>query len=55
MNSIDHGQELKNWCRFHWSNTLSKGMKNYNAPTYHDCCLCFSKRDFAKKAGHPEL
>ena len=30
-------------------------MKNYNAPTYHDCCLCFSKRGFAKKAGHPEL
>ena len=30
-------------------------MKNFNAPTYHDCCLCFSKRGFAKKAGHPEL
>ena len=55
LNSADHAQELKNWCRFHWSNTLTKGMKNYNAPTYHDCCLCFSKRGFAKKAGHPEL
>ena len=55
VNSADHAQELKSWCRFHWTNTLSKGMKNYNAPTYHDCCFCFSKRGFAKKAGHPQL
>ena len=53
--SREDAQELKNWCRFHWADTLSKAMRNCNSPIYHDCCLSFSKKGFAKKSGHPEL
>ena len=55
LNSEDDAKELKNWCRLHWMYTLSKGIRSYNAPTYHDCCMSFSRKGFVKKISHPPL
>jgi hypothetical protein len=51
----DHVQELKNWCNFHWNETLCKGIAACNAPTYHDCCICFCKKRYGGKNTHPPL
>ena len=51
----DDIKELKNWCRLHWLYTLSKGISSFNAPTYHDCCLSFSRKGFVKKISHPAI
>ena len=51
----DDVQDLKNWCKFHWKETFSKGIASCNAPTYHDCCLCFCKKHYGGKTSHPPL
>lgn len=51
----EHVQELKDWCKVHWENTICKGVESYNAPTYHDCCISFSKRNFTGKRTHLPL
>ena len=53
--SEDDEQDLKNWCNFHFSETFRKGMDGYNAATYHDCCMCFSKKGYVKRHSHPPL
>ena len=53
--SDDDAQELKTWCRLHWLHTLSKGILNSNAPTYHDCCISFSRKGYVKRLSHPPL
>ena len=53
--SREHDQELKTWCSFHWQDTFSRAVKSRNAPTYHDCCVCFSRRGFVKNVSHPKL
>src|SRR5690348_13652326 len=55
FNNNAHYQELKTWCRIHWSNTIKKSMDNFNPAIFHDCCFSFSRRAFAKSAGHPVL
>ena len=55
--SIDdprHAEQLREWCRLCWS-TIKKSMESYNPAIYHECCFCFSRRGFAKKAGHCEM
>ena len=39
----------------HWGGTIKKSIDNFNPVAYHDCCFCFSKRVFAKKASHPKV
>ena len=51
--SEDHTQELKNWCNFHWEQTVMRGIEANNASTYHTCCLSFSKKGCNKKNTHP--
>jgi hypothetical protein len=53
--SEDDEQDLKNWCWFHWESLFRKGIQSFNAPTYHDCCLSFSKKGYVKKNTHPPL
>lgn len=53
--SEDDEQDLMNWCHFHFSETLKKGMEGFNAATYHDCCMCFSKKGYVKRNSHPPL
>ena len=50
-----HDKELKEWCRLHWQHTVCKGIQSYNAPTYHDCCVSFSKKNCVKKMSHPSI
>jgi regulator of replication initiation timing len=49
-----HSELLREWCRLCWS-TIKKSMESYNPAVYHECCFCFSRRGFAKKAGHCEM
>ena len=51
--SEDDTQELKNWCSFHWEQTVMHGIKTNNAAAYHYCCLSFSKKGCLKKNTHP--
>lgn len=51
--SEDDTQELKNWCSFHWEQTVIHGIKTNNAAAYHYCCLSFSKKGCLKKNTHP--
>ena len=53
--SEDDQQELKNWCRVHWEDTICKGLKSFNVVKYHWCCICFSKKNYTKKSTHPPL
>ena len=49
-----HTELLREWSRFCWT-TIRKSMESYNPVVYHECCFCFSRRGFAKKAGHCEM
>lgn len=51
----DDVQDLKNWCKFHWKETLCKGIDGSNAPTYSDCCFCFCRKNYGGKSTHPPL
>ena len=55
ISSDDDDKQLKEWCRLHWQLTISKGINGCNAPTYHDCCLTFTKRGCIKKDSHPVI
>jgi hypothetical protein len=49
-----HCELLREWSKSYWS-TIKNSMNSYNPVTYHECCFCFSRRGFAKKAGHCEM
>ena len=49
----DDVQDLKNWCKIHWTETICKGMKSFNAPTFKYCCICFCRKNYSKKNTHP--
>jgi len=34
---------------------VRKSIDSSNPVVYHDCCVCFSRRGFSKKAGHPKV
>ena len=55
VNSEQHDIELREWCRLHFQLTLCKGINSFNAPTYHDCCLVFSRKGCVKRTSHPKL
>ena len=50
-----HRKKLLQWCHLQWIPTFKKSMEQGNSIYYHDCCSCFSRRVFAKNAGHPLL
>ena len=49
-----HSDLLREWSRLTWPN-IRKSMDSYNPVIYHECCFCFSRRAFAKKAGHCDM
>lgn len=49
----DDVQDLKNWCKIHWTETICKGLKSFNAPTFKFCCICFCRKNYSKKNTHP--
>ena len=51
----EHCARVKEWCTNHWEPTIKKSMLSYNPLVFHDCCFCFSKRGFSKKANHRPL
>lgn len=55
IHSEEDDRELKNWCRLNWQQVICKGIQGKNAPTYHDCCVCFTKRGCLKKSSHPAI
>lgn len=55
LDSEADDKELRAWCQIHWQHTICKGINSCNAPTYHDCCISFSKRSCIKKNSHPPL
>lgn len=55
IHNIQDLRLLEEWCLTHWHDTMLKGSKSSNAPTFHFCCLCFSRRNFSKKNSHPPL
>lgn len=55
LTSEDDDKELKTWCNFHWQDTFSRAIKNFNAPFYHDCCVSFTRKGCIKKISHPPL
>lgn len=48
-------RELKTWCQLHWQHIICKGVSGNNAPTYHDCCISFTRRGCVKKVSHPSI
>lgn len=46
---------MKTWCNRHYLETVRKSIENYNALQYHYCCNSFSRRSYAKRAGHPSI
>ena len=53
--SSHHRKELLCWCQANWDSTFKKSLQSSNPLFYHDCCSSFSRRGFAKLAGHPPL
>ena len=51
----EHCARVKEWCTTHWESTIKRSMLSFNPLIYHDCCFCFSKRGFSKKANHRPL
>lgn len=51
----EHDKELQEWCRLHWDITICKGVQGCNSPTYHDCCMSFSRRGCIKRESHPKI
>ena len=49
-----HFELLREWSRLSWT-TIRKSIDSYNPVIYHECCFSFSRRGFAKKAGHCEI
>ena len=55
ISSREDDQELKLWCSLHWRDTFYRAIRSNNPPTYHDCCMSFSRRRFVKRFSHPKL
>lgn len=55
INSEADDKELKTWCQFHWQHVIQKGVHGHNSPTYHDCCIAFSRRSCGKRISHPSI
>lgn len=47
-------ERLKAWCHVHWQVTFRSAQLHSNAMEFHICCIAFSRRHFAKTAGHPD-
>ena len=54
LESEEDEKRLREWCEYHWEHTFKKNFDNYNSIQWHECCVCFSKRGFSKRSGHPE-
>jgi len=52
--SLQHKARLYDWCRSHWP-IFCRSLHHQNSVYYHECCNSFSRRHFAKLAGHPSL
>ena len=50
-----HRDRLLQWANETWTTDFFKPISAGNPPVYHDCCCAFSRRAFAKQAGHPDL
>ena len=50
-----HRQRLLQWCNETWNADFKRPMQGGNPPFYHDCCCAFSRRTYARHAGHPKL
>lgn len=50
-----HIIRLREWCEVHWELVFARGLDSKNPVYFHDCCTSFSRRSFAKHAGHPTL
>ena len=53
--SEEDDKVLREWCQLHWQFIICKGINGNNAPTYHDCCISFSRKGCVKKSSHPSL
>src|ERR1044072_6190100 len=53
LTSEQDDKALKEWCRLHWQYTILKGIQGCNAPTFHDCCMSFSRKGCVKRSSHP--
>lgn len=51
----NHRQRLLEWCKAVWVPDFKLAILSGNPPYYHDCCCAFSRRTYAKKAGHQSL
>lgn len=51
LSEIDR-ERLSVWCEFHFEHTIQRGIRSYNAPSWHECCLALSKRGFTRKCSH---
>jgi len=49
-----HFDLLREWSKLSWT-TIRKSIDSYNPVIYHECCFSFSRRGFAKKAGHCDM
>ena len=47
-------EDLREWCEYHWNQTVKKSMDTFNTLIYHDCCLSFSRRGFSGRSKHPD-
>lgn len=50
-----HKERLRTWCQQEWPATFRKSLQSSNAISFHECCCSFSRRQFARFAGHPPL
>jgi FtsZ-binding cell division protein ZapB len=55
IHSEEDDKTLREWCQLHWQYIICKGINGNNAPTYHDCCISFSRKGCVKKSSHPGI
>lgn len=55
IHSEEDDKTLREWCKVNWQYIICKGINGNNAPTYHDCCISFSRKGSVKKASHPTI
>ena len=52
LHNTHHQALLREWCHDAWFGTIKKSIDSGNPVVYHECCFCFSRRAFSKKANH---
>ena len=55
LHNSHHQALLREWCQQAWYGTIKKSIDSGNPVIYHECCFCFSRRAFSKKANHHSL